>query len=83
MLRKILNSAKDCCKRWFFKFNGKECNVSIDSVFFMWKGKHSSSSDILKVIVTILAKVLFGLSFMLEFAIIMEILMLTGILSRK
>ncbi|XP_046861383.1 collagen triple helix repeat-containing protein 1-like [Xenia sp. Carnegie-2017] len=28
-----------CCKRWYFKFNGKECNSTIEGVFYIWKGK--------------------------------------------
>ena len=28
-----------CCKRWFFTFNGAECHVRIEGVYYMWKGK--------------------------------------------
>ncbi|XP_046861244.1 collagen triple helix repeat-containing protein 1-like isoform X2 [Xenia sp. Carnegie-2017] len=28
-----------CCKRWYFKFNGKECNPTIEGVYYIWKGR--------------------------------------------
>ncbi|XP_046861181.1 collagen triple helix repeat-containing protein 1-like [Xenia sp. Carnegie-2017] len=28
-----------CCKRWYFKLNGKECSPTIEGVLYMWKGK--------------------------------------------
>ena len=33
----------DCCKRWYFTFNGAECSapLPIDGVVYMWKGKGS------------------------------------------
>ena len=29
----------NCCKRWFFTFNGAECHVRIEGVYYMRKGK--------------------------------------------
>ncbi|XP_028410668.1 collagen triple helix repeat-containing protein 1-like [Dendronephthya gigantea] len=36
-------NCNNCCKRWFFKFNGAECNVPIEGVYYMWKGLKSQN----------------------------------------
>ena len=32
-----------CCKRWYFTFNGAECNkpLAIDGIAYIWKGKNA------------------------------------------
>ena len=32
-----------CCKRWFFTFNGAECHVRIEGVYYMRKGKNTQN----------------------------------------
>ncbi|XP_028410688.1 collagen triple helix repeat-containing protein 1-like isoform X2 [Dendronephthya gigantea] len=36
-------NCNECCKRWYFTFNGAECNVPIEGVYYMWKGLNTQN----------------------------------------
>ncbi|XP_046861245.1 collagen triple helix repeat-containing protein 1-like [Xenia sp. Carnegie-2017] len=34
-----ISNCDTCCKRWYFKFNGKECNPTIEGILYIRKGR--------------------------------------------